>query len=193
MIAHIHPETGMPVFVYQQIAVIPDLKAVYDKYGIHGINYCFMYGWSGSPFATITDDKERHDAVDNEVYEKKPKFYDPVLEQEVGDRDIKLRKKTNQYSDQLIISACEIINKLARVPVLEDKKNYLSQQDVTQKRLNNLPADDKEASTVQKNFLSSAKVISIELDRISERERNILAKKDYKASLDDFMTLQSIN
>lgn len=187
MITHIHPETGMPIFVLDQIVMVKELKAVYDKYGIHGINYCFLFGWAGSPFATITDVIERHKLVYKQVYSST--YYDNVMQEEVKPNQVNLSKQTNQYEQVEIVAACEMIKKLARVIVLEDKvSNYIIRDNIRKNLEDATKKLTKDSVTQEKILLTNDGMVAKKIDAIILREREILAKTDYKASLSDFFS-----
>lgn len=187
MIIHVDPDSGSPLFVMDQIMMIRSLNTIYHKYGIHGIYYAVFFGWSGSPFATITNEEEKHDLIAAEVYGKP--YYDPIQKEEVSQE--KLRNK-DQYKKPDMQEAIQIIGRLARVPVLEDKISYLRWLDDNTKAMDQPinkqnPMGIQERAKKQGELVKGRKEITALLDEAIERERNLLTKKDVLCSLSDFI------
>ncbi|MGG7664046.1 hypothetical protein [Dyadobacter sp. BHUBP1] len=187
MSIHIDPDTGSPVFILDQMMMVDELRAVYHRYGIHGIYYAVLFCWAGSPFASLTDQAERHEAVCRQVY--RSVYYDPIKQDDV--RRERLRSP-RQYEQEDMVAAFRRISELARVPVLEEKLLYLGMLDRIKVALSVEfnPLDfkkAKEATEVQKNLLANSKAVSAALKEAMETERTMLLKHDPKASLDDFI------
>ena len=186
MVVHIDPSTGNPIFIVDQILLVKELKVVYDKYGIHGIHYCFLYGWAASPFSTETNKERRHELVAKQVYESH--YYDPIIQDLVKKEKM---RTTKQYESPEIVYAIDMINKLGRVPILEEKQTYLTVGDkIRDALLADLDTRTAKAlseqSAAQKNLLANQKETSRALREVIELERALLAKKDEQASLNDF-------
>ena len=189
MIMHIDPDTGSPSFVLDQMMMIKSLNAVYQKYGIHGIYYCVLFGWPASPFAMVTEEKERHELVVKEVYDSK--YYDPIIKEEIYREKLQVK---DQYKEAEIIEAISSINTLARVPVLEDKALYLKQLDKNKAAMDyeHNMKDVKgttEREKYMKDLIANRKALNAILNEALISEKDTLLKKDPKASLDDFINL----
>lgn len=211
MTVHVDPLTGQPLFIMDQIMMIEVFREIYKRYGIHGIYYCVFFGWAASPYASITDIHEKHKLVCEEI--EGAIYYDPVTktEQRRWQRPIPLpetprppavdankrpieksksEKERDEYALQ-IIKGCNRVNKLARVPVLESKIQYLAIIDRIWDGLKQ-PFDPRDlakardAAALQKTLLGNRKDAENNLEDVLRQEREILTKADVMASLNDF-------
>lgn len=211
MVVHVDPLTGQPLFIMDQIMMIETLRKVYERYGIHGIYYCVFFGWAASPYASVTDIHEKHKLVCEEI--EGAVYYDPVTKTEqrrwqrpipipepprapVKDANGRVIEKTksekdrDEYANQ-IIKACSRVNKLARVPVLESKIQYMAIIDRIWDGLKQ-PFDGrdlakaKDGAALQKLLLGNRKDAENNLEDVLRQEREILTKADTMASLNDF-------
>jgi len=212
MVVHIDPLTGQPLFIMDQIMMVNAFKKIYDTYGIHGIYYIVFYGWAASPYATITNPKERHEMVWEEV--GNTKYYDPVTKTDqrspkravpypeppqppaldankrpIPKTPIELKR---DEASNAIFDACKKVTKIARVPVLESKIQYLAIIDRIWDGLKQpfdhrkSASDAKEAAALQKLLLGNRKDAEERLDHVLVQEREILTKADVMACLNDF-------
>lgn len=211
MTVHIDPLTGQPLFIMDQIMMIEVFREIYKEFGIHGIYYCVFFGWSASPYASITNIEEKHALVSEEVNDSK--YYDPVTKTDErrskravpcplpprplveGSNGKPIPKSEREKKEDeriaMIIKGCNRVNKLARVPVLESKIQYMAIIDRIWDGLKQ-PFDGrdlakaKDGAALQKVLLSNRKDAENNLEDVLRQEREILTKADTMASLNDF-------
>lgn len=187
MIIHIDPKSGSPIFILGQMNMISSLRAVYEKYGIHGIYYAVLFGWPGSPYASVTDEEQRDAYVVKEVYGNT--YYDSIRKEQITIEDFSVKE---QYKAHDMAEAMKVIYDLARVPVIENRLLYLRLLDRNKLALDvefhpDNHKGNNEMAGGQKVLLSNRTILEKNLNETMEREKEILMKSDPKMSLDDFI------
>lgn len=187
MTIHVDTQTGAPIFVLNQMMMLSSIRDVYKKYGIHGIYYAVLFGWSGSPFASLTNDSIRDENVVKEVYGSK--YYDPVQKEEIASEPFSCKE---QYKQQDMKAAIKMITSLARVPIIEERNLFLKLLDRNQEDLKKEaePTDFKGMEMIasaQKPLLLNRTALNKNLEAILIKEKEILLRSDPKASLSDFI------
>lgn len=188
MTIYVNTDTGAPMFVLGQMMQIESLRVVYKKYGIHGIYYAVLFGWAGSPFATLTKDSLRDENVCREVYGST--YYDPNTKELVTMENYQVK---DQYLQDDMRLAIKTINELARVPIIEERNLYLKLLDRNKEDLEREahPQDTKGKIDIEANkvkLITNRQTMNKMLEEVQKKEKEILLRSDSKASLSDFIS-----
>lgn len=170
----INKETGIPMFPLDQLLMDPAIKSCYDKFGVHGLHYAVLFGWEGSPYKTKTDVEQRHQLVYDSV--RHLELYDTMKNKLISPTYNKMIP--NMYVNPFVIKAIEVINTLARIPVLEMRNYYLIQLDLLKKQASEIkfgkkekedPVQLKKTADTQALFMTQIQKIQKAIDEIDER------------------------
>jgi len=185
---HIDPVSGAPLFVLDQMMMTGAVNNVYKRYGIHGIYYAVLFGWPGSPFASITSNEERDKLVFEEVYNRT--YYDMIRKEEIAPKSNDYFR--DQYTRADMKKAIDVIAKLARVPVIEEKNKIMGWIDGNSMAMDTKPHSANPLGAVkhaedQGKLMKTRKELNNLLDEVLAKERDLLVKKDPLCSLDDYL------
>lgn len=188
MTIYINTDTGAPMFVISQMMMIDSLREVYKRYGIHGIYYAVLFGWAGSPFASLTKESMRDENVCREVYGST--YYDPNKKELVTIENYQIKE---QYLQDDMRAAIKIINELARVPIIEEKNLFLKLLDRNKEDLEREahPQDLKGKIDIESNkkpLIENRQRMNKMLEEVLKKEKEVLLRSDSKASLSDFIS-----
>ena len=187
MTIYVNNDNGAPMFVLNQMMMIESIRSVYKRYGIHGIYYAVLFGWQGSPFASLTSESMRDENVCREVYGNT--YYDPNIKELVSMENYQVKE---QYLQDDMRSAIQSINELARIPILEEKALYLKLLDQNKVDLQRQahPEDYKGQDMIEENkkkLIINRQNLNKMLEDVQKKEKEILLRSDAKASLSDFI------
>lgn len=118
---------GVPYFIFDQILLVKEIRDLFKVYEDGSIHYAILFGWDGSPFKSIDDEKIRHEAV--------------MLEIKNGDWIMdcpKLDSSKKIYEKDVLKAAVAKINQLAPLLYLKNAAYYSSEIQNSRKMLEEL-------------------------------------------------------
>jgi len=180
----IQKETGTPMFMLDQLLLNSTVKECYKHFGIHGLHYAILFGWTGSPYRSKADIEERdmlaYDAV------KSTELYDTV-KGKIAKSD-KLTR--HMYKNPFIKQAINTINELAKVPILELRYFFVKEIDILKQQIENVKWD-KDATTLKKQ-VDTHKIIMESIKNMTKEIESIDAKIEEKFKIEKYPSLNDL-
>lgn len=212
LIIEIDKETRRPVIIIEQIFMIKELRALYDKYGTHGVYYAILFFWETSPYISQTDLSLRHKMVYENTFKEKLKDF---ISAEWETSNVEHSVDKGYFKDKIFENAGLVINTLGGIEdlriinaetnrikdaqgdlyknlpdILKDYKSgkfdYIDEKKGETKR----DTIDKVIASITKYELETRKIIDACSKNIREAEARISKKMSAQsfASLNDLMS-----
>ena len=184
MIIIIDRETRIPMFSIEQMLMMKETRECYLEYGIHGLYYCVLFGWKGSPYFSVVDENKRDEMVSEDVMSMQ--YYDPNEGKTITRPQWKHEK---MYTSKLIVNAIKKIEEVTPSALIDDY-NYFEKLRENIKEEASIewdpdPTIKAKQATMQKVFLDNLeKLRASQLDILQQIED--MFKLNKLASINDF-------
>lgn len=193
----IDKDTLMPLFAMDQMLMIDEFKVVYKQFGMQGIVYTVLFGWTGSPYvkSTIKEDERDILVMDNI---NNTDIYDPVKEKFVTNSHLKAKE---MYQLPAVKIAIKRLNQLCPVQLLELSLFYEEQIINTKRSIKDIDENsrtEKDPDKIGKSVAAKSKLFTAlesltrQFDEIQKKIETTMQTQT-EASLNDFLPTYQVN